>query len=670
MKNYFEEFYNRYEELKSDLEKIVGDLSSDKNLIKAISGYHQLLNNIVMAGLGMGTLYLRMGAVLMIAEKTNKSADENDISFLKVIAEKLIHKLPADGDWLEIWKKFLEKDKQCKWYEIISKSTQPKIHDAFVSLRNDIAHQKIVISETSELSEIQKALKTLDAMTSFRTQFEQSIISIENNEVYFQYESDKEKLKISPYVQINKSNEPDEVGVLPYLFQGRYYKGAKFINPEGTETKEQKDEAVDDTFEKIKNDISRFNGDKSFNFAEKINNYNEWCIGRKEEVNCILKWINNAETDKNVLPIFAPAGLGKGALVAKVIENLKEKNIKHLFHYCGSGAANNLQAILYGLIIQGGWDKDFNKIINEDKKSIWNVKNLSPKLQNRFARFPTQYTDVIELFQALLDSTEPEIEPLKEITDKDFDEAFSIRNEQRELNINEQFKDICDLLYKISEHKLHKRTSELLDRIELLLSDKTNLKLKEKNYNRLIEISINLNKHNFENNLLSYIPKDYSQVSNTDNKIKKEVNSKLVIIIDGLDEAAVADHSKRISDWFYTYKVDAPNADDIRSKRADKWISPKHIKWIFTFRYTKDESKKIKQYDYPNEIKAEFNIEENESLQPLKPINITAEELNKALMKDLREKMNENAPTLTDDFIIAVLEKGKIKDDKAESLIK
>jgi hypothetical protein len=179
-----------------------------------------------------------------------------------------------------------------------------------------------------------------------------------------------------------------------------------------------------------------------------------------------------------------------------------------------------------------------------------------------------------------------------------------------------------------------------------------------------------LNKHNFENNLLSYIPKDYSQVSNTDNKIKKEVNSKLVIIIDGLDEAAVADHSKRISDWFYTYKVDAPNADDIRSKRADKWISPKHIKWIFTFRYTKDESKKIKQYDYPNEIKAEFNIEENESLQPLKPINITAEELNKALMKDLREKMNENAPTLTDDFIIAVLEKGKIKDDKAESLIK
>jgi hypothetical protein len=56
MKNYFEEFYNRYEELKSDLEKKVCDLSSDENLKKAIENHHQLLNNIVMAGLGMGTL--------------------------------------------------------------------------------------------------------------------------------------------------------------------------------------------------------------------------------------------------------------------------------------------------------------------------------------------------------------------------------------------------------------------------------------------------------------------------------------------------------------------------------------------------------------------------------------------------------------------------------------
>jgi len=153
-------------------------------------------------------------------------------------------------------------------------------------------------------------------------------------------------------------------------------------------------------------------------------------------------------------------------------------------------------------------------------------------------------------------------------------------------------------------------------------------------------------------------------------RLSKKYFEPIVIIIDGLDEATVADHSKRISDWFYKYNDDASNADDIRSKRAEKWISPKHIKWIFTFRYTKDESKKIKQYDYPNEIKAEFNIEENESLQPLKPLNITAEELNKALKKDLEKNMNENSPNLTEDFIKAILEKGKTKDNNIESPVK
>ena len=565
MKNYFEEFYKRYEDLKGELVKSVGDLSSDENLKKAISDHHQLLNNIIMAGLGMGTLYLRMGAVLMIAEKTNKSAVENDISFLKVMAEKLIHKLPADGDWLEIWKKFLETEKQCKWNEIISKSAQPDIHVAFVSLRNDIAHQTLVISPFCQLSQVRKALKILDGMTSFRIQFQQSIISTENNEVHFQYSSNEENLKISPFVQINKGETKEEIGILPYLFQGRYYDGAKFINTEGTETNAKKDESVDDTFEKIKREIARFNGDKAFDFKDKINTYNEWCIGREDEVNAILDWINNSETDKNVLPIFAPAGLGKGALVAELIKNLKENKSKHLFHFCGSGAANNLQAILYHLIFQGKNYEYLDQNKNKQKKNIWNNLYLPPKLQARFDRLPTQYIDVIELFQALL-----------EITDFESDKK---------------------------------------------------------------------------------------------NKLTVEESSRLVIIIDGLDEAAVADHSKRISDWFYTYKDDAPNADDIRSKRAEKWISPKHIKWIFTFRYTKDESKKIKQFDYPNEIKAEFNIEENDSLQPLKPLNITAEELNKELMNDLKEKMNENAPTLTNDFINAILEKGKIKD-KLESSVK
>lgn len=613
MKNYFEEFYKRYEELKSDLKKIVGDLSSDENLKKAISDHHQLLNNIIMAGLGMGTLYLRMGAVLMIAEKTNKSADENDISFLKVIAEKLIHKLPADGDWLEIWKKFLETDKQCKWNEIISKSAQPDIHVAFVSLRNDIVHQEIVISPFCELIEIQKALKILDGMTSFLIQFQQSIISTENNEVYFQYNSGEEKLKISPFVQINKGETKEEIGILPYLFQGRYYKGAKFINPEGAETKEQKDEAVDDTFEKIKSDIALFNGDKAFDFKEKLSNYNEWCIGREDEVNAILQWISDSETDKNVLPIFAPAGLGKGALVAELIKNLKDNKTKHLFHFCGSGPANNLQAILYSLIIQG------------IEKNYWNSQSLPEKFKNKLERLPSQYSDVIELFQALLMAE-------KEITEIEI--SKSVNNP----NLDGRFNAIYDLLIKMIQQPENDQLDEILNQYFLTtkqLIDTRQNKLPIEYYHYIFDIHFSLTKYGLKSDLLDLVPENHRRLS-------KKYFQPLVIIIDGLDEAAVADYSKRITDWFYTY--------DDKGERKEKWKSPDYIKWIFTYRQTSKENKEGFQFEYH-----EFNSLDLPDLQPLK--GLTEE----AVKKGLQEEFKTFEPALTAEFIDTIIQKGAVK---------
>jgi hypothetical protein len=648
MKNYFEEFYKRYADLKTDLEK-KGSLAIGLNLEKVLTENPQGLNNLVMAGLGMGTLYLRMGAVLMIAEKTSKDQGEEDVSFLKVIAEKLIHKLPADGEWKDIWKAYLLKDINGNWNGIIedtpsSLQSKGNIYELFVSFRNDIVHQKIVIkpgATEDELKEISIGLAILDAMSAFRMRFGQSIIGSENNEVYFQYHSDSEKLKVSPYVQINKAKELEDVGILPYLFQGKYNKGSKFINTEGSETDEEKDDSVDETFDKIKKDISRFNGDKAFDFQEKIKNYNEWCIGRESEVNFILYWINDSETDKNVLPIYAAAGLGKGALVADAIVNLEKSKINCLFHFCGSGPQNNLQAILYHLIIQG------------KEKKYWKTKSLSSEFQSKLDRLPSQYSDVIKLFQGLMDAENV-------ISENEISNALD------NPNIDGRFNTIYDVLIKMIKQQDNDRLEEILNQYFLdakQLIDIRGHKLQTDYYQYIFDIHFSITQYGLKSDLLDLVPENHR-------KLSKKYLQPLVIIIDGLDEASVADHSKRISDWFYTYKDDAPNADDIRSKRADKWISPKHIKWIFTFRYSKDESKKIKQYDYPNEIKAEFNIEENESLQPLKPLNITAEELNKALMIDLKENMNENAPTLTDAFINAILEKGKIKDDKAESPLK
>ena len=388
-------------------------------------------------------------------------------------------------------------------------------------------------------------------MTSFRIQFEQSIINAENNEVYFQYQSDTEKLKISPFVQINKSNESEEVGILPYLFQGRYYKGAKFINTDGAETKEEKDDSVDETFEKIKKNIALFNGDKAFDFNEKIKNYNDWCIGREDEINAIKEWIIK-ETYKNVLPIFAPAGLGKGALVAELIKNLKanKNKDKHLFHFCGSGAENNLQAILYSLTIQG-----------KDEK-YWNAQSLPEKFKNKLERLPSQYTDVIELFQVLLLNSKTESKS-KEIDISDLKKSIeeATNNNKKVKPLIGKYTQLVDYLIALEYHDNNELVSESL---ELL---RTSIKILRQNneyqdsfYPKLFDLHCKLSDNNIESDILSFIEK------------KHQFNSdvpKLVIIIDGLDEAAVADHSKRVSDWFYIY--------DDNGGRKEKWISPDHM---------------------------------------------------------------------------------------------
>ena len=548
MKNYFEEFYKRYEELKSDLElRDIKDLKpeaiklilNNESKVSSDSKNAQTLNNLVMAGLGMGTLYLRMGAVLMIAEKT-KPENEKDVAFLKIIAEKLIHKLPADGEWKDIWNAYISNNIQGEWSQILENSQEKKAHELFVSFRNKIVHQDIIVQSDlpdQKVDEILKGLKILDAMSLFQVRFEHSIISLEKNEVYFQYKSNEEKLKISPYVQINKGKRQEERDVLPYLFQGRYYKGSKYISTEGAETKEEKDDSLDETFDAIKSEIARFNGDKAFDFRDKINNYNEWCIGRENEVNAILEWIDKSNTDKNVLPIFAPAGLGKGALVAEVIKKLQETKVEHLFHFCSSGAANNLQAILYHLIIQGKNYDYLDKKNNKQKKNIWNNLKLSQKLQERFERLPTQYVDVIELFQALLSHTDPELNEIE--------------------------------------------------------------------------------------------------------KFKEEESTFLVIIIDGLDEAAVADHSKRISDWFYTY--------DEKGERKGKWESPEHIKWVFTYRQKSKENKEGFQFEYH-----EFDTLDLLEVQPLKGLT------KDAVMKEFTE-FPDFKPALTQEYIKKIIEKGAVK---------
>ena len=622
MKNYFEEYYLRYEDLKSNLKskynlEINGNISNDTNLKEVLTKDYQSINNLVMAGLGLGTLYIRMSAVLMISEKTSKPKSEQDVSFLKVIAEKLIHKLPADGDWLEIWKKYLDNEKDNKWNKILEESKLKKIHEDFVSFRNDIVHQTLVIKSSfndSEFEEIKKGLEILESMTLFRDIFKYCSIEEQNGEVYF-YDQNQTKHQVSPFVQFNKGQQNESsTENLPFLFQGNYYKGVKFISTKGGETASEKDEKIEENFKKIKEDIAGFNGDKVFEFKEKLESYNEWCIGREEEVKAILTWVKDSKTDKNVLPIFAPAGMGKGALVAEVIKNLKKEEV--LYHFCGSGAANNLQAILYHFILQG--------------KNCWNKNVLSEKFKNRLERLPSQYTDVIELFQALLESTLV-INEKKEINITEFQRKLNETLKKNPKALNGIFKDTIKAYLAINEDSLDHNANELMVFLMELVEIMKDKKIwQETYYDDLFELHLHFTKHNFENNLLSFIPEEY--------RVQSVQNFKpLVIIIDGLDEAFVSDQSKRISDWFYTY--------DDKGSRIEKWTSPDHIKWIFTYRHSVENEKLGYQFEA-----YEFNTLELKEVQPLK--GLTDE--------SVKKEFKDFTPQLSGEFIQEIINKGAV----------
>jgi hypothetical protein len=108
----------------------------------------------------------------------------------------------------------------------------------------------------------------------------------------------------------------------------------------------------------------------------------------------------------------------------------------------------------------------------------------------------------------------------------------------------------------------------------------------------------------------------------------------MVVIIDGLDEAGVANSQLKISDWFYTYNdKDEPEED---------WSSPDYIKWIFTYRSLPNQSKEGFRLD------GRFAIEGNALLQPL--LGLTEDAVREAL------KQFE----VSEEFIQTVMERGAV----------
>ena len=238
-----------------------------------------------------------------------------------------------------------------------------------------------------------------------------------------------------------------------------------------------------------------------FDHSNRINYYSKCFVGREKECQSILEWVISNEKC-NILPIYSDAGMGKGALVANLISELQAENIPVLFHFCGSGLQNNLQAVIVHLILQA------------KKQQLWKIEDQ--EIEDKLSRIPTKFHEQIILLHHLLD-------------------------------------------------------------------------------------------HCFSSS-------------------RKNTHKKLVIIVDGLDEASIAYPSLNISDWFYTY--------DNNGEVVDSWNSSNNISWVFTYRKG--------FYNFPK-FNRNYSLE---LLQPLKGLNT----------KSVEESLRIFSPSI--DFINEVIQRG------------
>ena len=470
--NPFQQYHQRYLEIKAGM---AGELT-DESFSNFILHQSARLNNLFMAGLGMGTLFLRMGAVIQMSQKLHDGDTSNDALFMKQVMDNLRETLPSDTNWKNLWYASLQSGSV--WDTAIPRdSSKNTALDRFVTFRNKFVHQNIRLVP-EHFTELRKGLQILDEMAALYCLFEGSNIILKGDK-YF-WNSIESTVELNPFVQ-----EGAHEG-LPYLFQGMYENKsrAKFINTlRGDETEPQPNEPIQLQFQPML-EAMRGGAGQVFDHSERMQYYLDCFVGRDREVQTVLDWVNG-DSANTVLPIYSEAGMGKGALTAGIIDALMDGNIPVMYHFCGSGIANSLHAVLYHFILQG------KKMPGMNGAGIWQVGDEA--LQRKIDRLPSRYLDAIKLFQNLLDT--------------------------------------------------------------------------------------------------SYTP------------TKKYEGKPLVIIVDGLDEAGVANSQLNISDWFYSY-----NDKDEAEK---DWQSPEFVKWIFSYRSVANFGKEGFRLD------GRFNLESNELLQPL-----------------------------------------------------
>lgn len=441
-------YRNRYLTFREELGK-QEDL--EESLLQFINDDRTALNNYFMAGLGMGTFYLRLGAVILLGRKLHDGDPTNDMMFMRQVLDNLHEVLPSDTNWRNVWQFCADVDTD--WMRPVEKKKQSaSLLERFVTFRNRYAHGSIKLDEES-LKQLIAGVSMLDEMAELEALFAEG--SLEKNNDGYIWQSKNEHIPLHPFLQ-----EGEKDG-LPYVFQGMYEgrQKAKLLNTLfGNEQSQSRSEHFDDVLAPFIHAVNNSIG-QEFDHSFRLDYYTECLIGREKELDELIQW-SEQEGGNKIFPVYALAGMGKGALMAGLVRQLQKNATPTLFHFCGSGQFNNLQAVLYHFIYQA------------KRLNLWEIEKNSV-VANKLERLPSKYIDTIRLFQKLL-----------------------------------------------SEHLR--------------------------------------------------IPKNFK-------------SDQLIIVLDGLDDAAVSDSSKSIGDWFKTY--------DEEEQVTDDWTPPANIKWVFTYR--------VGQYQFP-----------------------------------------------------------------------
>ena len=504
--NPFQQFHSRFLQQVSDLVSASDEVDFWQ---EAVAKEPSKVNNLFMAGLGMGTLFLRMGAVIQVSRKLQDGDTLNDALFTKQVVDNLRETLPSDTNWKNLW--YASQEHGDKWQLAIPASGDKKtLLDLFVEFRNRFVHQDIRI-QPEHVTELRKGLELLHGMSGLYGLFEGGEMLLQ--EGHYHWRQDGSDLGLHPFVQTGEHEG------LPYLFQG-LYEGkikAKFINTVyGDETLPAANAALEEQFIPMQKAL-RGGAGQVFDHSERLRYYRECFVGRDTELRAVMDWVMD-DHGSEVLPIFSEAGMGKGALVAGIIDGLIAAEVPVLYHFCDSGMKKSLHAVLYHFILQGRKMKSLSGV------PIW--KTEDEKILRKLERLPSRYHDALHLFQHLLTG--------------------------------------------------------------------------------------------------GYAPPT------------RYKDKPLVIVIDGLDEAAVYNSQLRVSDWFHVYND--------KDEPVEDWPSPPHVRWVFTYRWMG-----AKKGGFS--LDGRFTKADLPCVQPLP--GLTAEAVKEALRPF----------DVSEEFLAAVIEKGKVLSD-------